>query len=193
VIARANAGQGITLSTTPGGSVSLVANGPGYDQIASFTASGCLTIADGDPTVTTANYLVVAGGGGGGNGSNSRNGGGGAGGYRTSGYGPSPLRGTAAVLTPGVHTITVGAGGSASANGTNSIFSSITSAGGGNGGPATIGGGAGGSGGGGGSGHSCSIPNPSNYGTGGAGNTPPVSPPQGNAGGNGGSPDPSGS
>jgi hypothetical protein len=141
----------------------------------------------------TLNYLVVAGGGGGGNGTFSRNGGGGAGGYRATGYGPSPLRGSAISLsniTPGVtYPITIGAGGSASACGSNSVLgtpSAITSTGGGHGGPATINGEPGGSGGGGGSGHGCSIPNPNLYGTGGTGNTPPVSPPQGNAGGNGG-------
>jgi len=192
VVVRANAGQGVTLSTTPGGSVSYVANGCGFDQIASFTASGCLTIADGDPTVYSADYLVVAGGGGGGNGSNSRNGGGGAGGYRASGYGPSPLQGSAEILGVGCYSITVGAGGAASNCGSDSTFSTITSTGGGSGGPATIYGEPGGSGGGGGSGHGCSIPNPANYGLGGTGNTPPVSPPQGNPGGNGGSPDPAG-
>ena len=40
-------------------------------------------------------YLVVAGGGGGG--AAGQGGGGGAGGYRASGFGPSPLQGTALV------------------------------------------------------------------------------------------------
>ena len=38
-------------------------------------------------------------------------GGGGAGGYRASGFGPSPLRGCALSLPPGKYTVTVGAGG----------------------------------------------------------------------------------
>ena len=67
----------------------------------------------------SVDYMVVAGGGGGG-GSASSGGAGsasgaGAGGYRASGYGPSPLQGSA-LSGPlfdfiGDHTITVGAGG----------------------------------------------------------------------------------
>jgi hypothetical protein len=58
----------------------------------------------------TANidYLVVAGGGGSSAGSG---GGGGAGGYRASGYGPSPLQGSAQELSLGSYAITVGGGG----------------------------------------------------------------------------------
>ena len=48
-------------------------------------------------------YLIVGGGAGGG-----RFGGGGAGGYRASGFGPSPLQGTAQTLGLGSYTITVG-------------------------------------------------------------------------------------
>ncbi len=43
-------------------------------------------------------------------------GGGGAGGYRSSGYGPSPLQGTALVLNGGDYTITVGGGGAGTSN-----------------------------------------------------------------------------
>jgi len=113
-------------------------------------------------------YLVVAGGGGG------AWGGGGAGGYRTSYPGGTKL--TLESVT--VYPITVGAGGAgaqpdyAGRNGTDSIFSTITSAGGGAGKLC-------GTGGSGGSGGGTGAPG----GTGGAGNTPPVSPPQGNPGG----------
>tara|TARA_Y100001937_G_scaffold106870_1_gene149013 strand:+ start:650 stop:2071 length:1422 start_codon:yes stop_codon:yes gene_type:complete len=163
-------------------------------KIHTFTGDGNFIVssAGASPAPSAVDYMVVAGGGGGGSGSNSRNGGGGAGGYRASGFGPSPLQGTAVTITATTFPISVGGGGAAANDGSNSIFSTITSAGGGGGGPATIGGRAGGSGGGGGSGHAEPIPNPSNYGTGAAGNTPPVSPPQGNAGGNASGSDPQG-
>lgn len=103
--------------------------------------------------VTATDYLVVAGGGGGGSGDG---GGGGAGGMRAS---------TAFSVTPGATpTLTVGAGGVGaqgesqtvvSANGSNSVFDSITSTGGGRGGQeGNSNGGNGGSGGGGGAGNS---------------------------------------
>jgi hypothetical protein len=92
----------------------------------------------------TVDYLVVAGGGTGGS---FRGGGGGAGGYRASGYGPSPTQGTALELSFGSYTVTVGGGGSGvqginptdsgapkGNSGTNSSFSTITSCGGGSGG-----------------------------------------------------------
>ena len=59
--------------------------------------------------LTDIDYLVVAGGGGG---TSGRSGGGGAGGYRASGFGPSPLQGSALELGLGSYTVTVGAGGS---------------------------------------------------------------------------------
>ena len=109
-----------------------------------------------------ANYLVAAGGGGGGFG---LAGGGGAGGYRATGFGPSPLRGTAmpfSSISGGTsYTITIGAGGAKGGGcadgsvGENSVFagtSTITSAGGGFGAHAFRCGGNGGSGGGGGAG-----------------------------------------
>ena len=76
-------------------------------------------------------YLVVAGGGGGAGGSAGSGGGGGAGGYRT-----ATDFNTVGLTFP----ITVGAGGPAAtsglrgANGSNSVFSTITSLGGGGGG-----------------------------------------------------------
>ena len=61
----------------------------------------------------TQDYMVV--GGGGGSGGNyfhiQGGGGGGAGGYRASGYGPSPLQGTAITSKYGTFAVTVGGGG----------------------------------------------------------------------------------
>ena len=91
-------------------------------------------------TPLAVEYLVVAGGGGGGGGSNggTAGGGGGGGGLRTA---------TGFVVTGGTPiTVTVGAGGTGSDNGTgqngfNSVFSTITSLGGGGGGGWISGGG----------------------------------------------------
>ena len=80
-------------------------------------------------------YLVIAGGGGGGNNFGS---GGGAGGYRNS-YASETSGGnssteTPITITPGTsYTVTVGAGGAGLANGSDSVFSTITSIGGGRG------------------------------------------------------------
>jgi hypothetical protein len=101
-----------------------------------FRSSGTFRPA----TALTCDYLVVAGGGGGGASdlaTTNWGGGGGAGGYRTTvgtsgggGAAESPLS-----LTAQAYTVTVGAGGSgvasAPSNGTNSVFSTITSTGGG--------------------------------------------------------------
>jgi len=154
-------------------------------KIHTFTGPGTFCVSSagqGTPTApSTVDYLVVAGGGGGGG-----LGGGGAGGYRESSgnsgcYTASPLATpTGITITASPYPITTGGGGAGSPGsgtaGSNSIFSTITSAGGGAGGITTSNGGAGGSGAGGG-GTDCGG------GTGGAGNTPPVSPPQGNSGG----------
>ena len=154
-----------------------------------FTSPGTFTISSVGNACgsNSVEHLVVAGGGGGGRGSGS--GAGGAGGYRQN-Y-PSPVTGGTPISAT-AYPITVGAGG-ASPNcspyaapsvrtGSNSIFSTITSAGGGGGGaegatPLATGGN-GGSGGGGAFGPGT--------GAAGSGNTPPVSPPQGNNGGTGG-------
>tara|TARA_Y100000592_G_scaffold58504_1_gene91594 strand:- start:66 stop:1448 length:1383 start_codon:yes stop_codon:yes gene_type:complete len=138
-------------------------------------------------------YLVVAGGGGGGaaDGGNGGGSGAGAGGFRT--VCSANFSVTSGVAIP----ITVGGGGTAGTAGSayptpvpsytqgtagsNSIFSTITSAGGGHGSFAKCC--SGGNGGDGGSGGGASG-GPSS--TGGSGNTPPVSPPQGNDGGDGG-------
>ena len=158
----------------------------------SFVVSnaGFITPAGGS---TTVDYLVVAGGGGGGGtelGGNNRAGGGGAGGYRESSgtasgsYTVSPLGSGVSALPVTVtsYPITVGGGGAGTfdgrTSGSNSVFSTITSAGGGYGSQcspapnqAAISGGSGGGG--------------AGRGTLSAGNTPPVSPPQGNDGGEG--------
>ena len=133
-------------------------------------------VSEDNPVTPTYNidFLVIAGGGGGGG---RHGGGGGAGGYREL---------TSQLLTPTTtYTVTVGAGGTGgptnvdpncvSTSGSDSVFSTTTSAGGGNGGYAT--GGTGGNGGSGGGGQ--------NGGAGGSGNTPSTSPSQGNNGGSG--------
>ena len=175
-----------------------------------FTGSGTFTV---NSTAAAApdnavQYLVVAGGAGGGGSTPPAGGmgGGGAGGFRVFSSAPgcnSPLVAPAGLtVTATSFPISVGAAGTAGpgtytpphgdqqgGSGGNSIFSSIASAGGGGGGSsgtripnsdpcAAEGNGvAGGSGGGG------SYRNPGKDSIGGAGNTPPVSPPQGNPGG----------
>ena len=118
------AGGGIISSATGGNSTAT----DGNFKAASFTANGTFTpSADG-----YVEYLVIAGGGAGSaDGSTTNgNGGGGAGGYRT---------GMLAVTASTGYSITVGSGGagttsSSQVNGTNSVFSTITSTGGGGGG-----------------------------------------------------------
>ncbi len=165
----------------------------GNFKIHTFTGPGTFEvtkIASAAPN-NLVDYLVVAGGGAGGT---DVGGGGGAGGFRLSNdtcmSAPqtSPLANpTGITASVASFPITVGAGGSTSpadgASGSNSIFSTITSAGGGGakGGSSTGVGIAGGSGGGGKGGPTAPTSFP-----GGAGNTPPVSPPQGNNGGGGG-------
>ena len=151
-------------------------------------------------------YLVVGGGGAGGSDvTYTSGGGGGAGGYRfTNGTsagsycaGPAPLGATAITgLSAATYPISVGAGGATTSTGarnpgSNSIFSTITSAGGGGGGsknhPGPFDNTSGADGGSGGGAHpgardNPGAPVPSLPGFG-SGNTPPVSPPQGNNGG----------
>lgn len=101
-----------------------------------FRSTGTLQVVEpGD-----VEYLVVAGGGGGGGiPTDAAGGGGGAGGMR---FGRSSL-------SAAIHTVTVGSGGSAQSNGSNSSLGSIVSStGGGAGGDSTLGGVNGGSGGG---------------------------------------------
>jgi hypothetical protein len=159
-------------------------------KIHTFTSPGtfCVSQIGNGPTgggggPNAVSYLVVAGGGGGG--TNGSGAGGGAGGFREGRvaapeYTASPLVTTGLTITASPFPITVGAGASGGhmSKGSNSVFSTITSAGGGGGNGSTPGemtpNGSGGSGGG-----------NRNTGSGGSGNTPPVSPPQGSNGGDG--------
>ena len=162
-------------------------------KVHSFTGDGTFSVTAGQGSLAIVDYVVVAGGGGG---ASKDGGGGGAGGYREAKtgnngtYTASPLANPTGVqITPGNFPITVGGGGGTSplcqatsgsnaSPGSNSVFSTITSAGGGGGGNEdNSAGGNGGSGGGGSGGGN----GPAGAGT---GNTPPVSPPQGNPGGN---------
>ncbi len=167
--------------------------------IYSGSAQGWVTINDANVGSSAlagnynVRYLVVAGGGGGGAtcGGNGGGSGAGAGGFRT------VCSANFAVTSGSNIPITVGGGGTAGsvpgtypapspsftqgAQGSSSIFSTITSAGGGYGSFAKCTGG--GNGGNGGSGGGASGGPGS---TGGTGNTPPVSPPQGSDGGDAG-------
>jgi hypothetical protein len=169
----------------------------GNYKIHTFTSDGTFCVS-GTALCAADNkvdYLVIAGGGSGG--PDEQSGGGGAGGYRESHtvpisgcYTASPLASACGALTVSAigYPITIGAGGTANypncaanTSGSNSVFSSITSAGGGKGGRGCSNTGgphaadSGGSGGGGGT--------VSGGQAGGAGNTPPTSPSQGNPGG----------
>ena len=173
----------------------------GNDKIHTFTGPGTFTVSTAALCAADnqVSYLVVGGAGGGGDsetGQGHPGGGGGAGGFREdkspiTPYTASPLEGAGPItVTATSFPITVGAGGAAGTAcfqrggcGNNSVFSTITAALGGGGGAGrnagpNRNGQAGGSGGG-----SASSNQPSF--AGGAGNTPPVSPPQGNAGGPG--------
>jgi len=182
--------EAIFISAT-GGTITTSGN----FKIHSFTGDGCFVVATlgnplAGPAGSNVDYLVVAGGGGG---SGGGGGGGGAGGYRTTFPSPNCNAGSFPISAT-TYPVTVGGGGAGggptgspvSGNGSNSVFSTITSTGGGGGGPspnspATTGA-PGGSGGG--ARSNSGVP-------GGTGNTPPVSPPQGNPGGaTGGFPNP---
>jgi len=202
---------GSNFITATGGTITTCGN----CKVHTFTSPGTFAITGLSPC--SANNLVsymVIGGGGGGGGTNGGDGtgGGGAGGFRelsspSAPYTASPLDGYPSspnriTVTSTSYPITVGAGGTGGpdteirgTNGSDSIFSTITSAGGGAGGPKgnprtgpTGVGSAGGSGGGGGGGSTSPAV------SGGTGNTPPTTPSQGNNGGSGGgaSPDNSG-
>jgi len=202
---------------TEGGSDYIVATGGTITTVCTnykvhtFTGPGTFEVTAGKGPLSVVDYLVIAGGAAGGGGADGA-GGGGAGGYRfTAGTssgcyaaGPAPLANTALAVTKTSYPITVGAGGSPNPatanavanNGSNSIFSSITSTGGGSGGLGDINpacgasapgravnaaGAPGGSGGGGGT----SSPGTPGQGTVGSGNTPAVPKSQGNNGGTG--------
>ena len=112
-----------------------------------YSASTSSWIGFSQSLTYSVEYLVIAGGGG-----SQREAGGGAGGYRSSVSGESSGGGASAesplVVNSGTaYTVTIGAGGVTASNGSNSVFSTITSTGGGVGAQP---GGNGGSGGGGG-------------------------------------------
>ena len=190
--------QGQAFISATGGTITT----DGNFKVHTFTGPGTFCVSS-LATVSANNevsYIVAAGGGSGGaRNPGNNNGGGGGGGFRESKsgvdtYTASPLEGaTPITVTATSFPITVGAGGASVCqtptdlqgnDGSNSVFSTITSAGGGGGGgggnnvPLTNGR-PGGSGGGAGGGIPSGV-------TGGSGNTPPVSPPQGNSGGIGG-------
>ena len=177
-------GQAFVAAT--GGTITTVCTN---FKVHTFTGPGTFQVTNATPG-SSVDYLVLAGGGGGG--SSCAGGGGGAGGYRESRSEPvsgcwaaSPLvTPTSLPVSIQSYPITVGGGGPGGnasptrgpgTDGSNSIFSTITSTGGGGGGGGCTPGRAGGSGGGG--SHNFPTPNP------GPGNNPPVSPPQGNDGG----------
>jgi hypothetical protein len=202
--------------TATGGTITTSGN----FKIHSFTGDGCFVVSQlGNPVGGPSNvdYLVVAGGGGGGAGhpsSGAAGSGSGAGGFRESSgaasgcYTASPLGSGVSALPVSATTypVTVGAGGSAATSstppgptkagdGSNSVFSTITSTGGGYGGsrswgnPGTGGSGTntdgrsdGGPGGSGGGGNIFCAPSLTSA-PAGTGNTPPVSPSQGTNGG----------
>ena len=175
--------EDIKFITATGGTVSTSGN----FKIHIFTGPGTFCVSCGGNSAGNdkVSYTVVAGGGAGGG---IMGGGAGAGGFReskasTDCYSASPLNATSGptynlTVPAQAYPISVGAGGTITAPGggfpspggspgSDSVFSTITSAGGGGGNAA------GGSGGG-----------KNRYvGCGAAGNTPPVSPPQGNPGG----------
>ena len=187
--------------TATGGTITT----SGDYKIHTFTGDGTFAVSNAGNSAgsNTVSYLVVAGGGGGGVS------GGGAGGFREAAVpsdpyypGRSPLASTSGLpVSVQSYSITIGGGGAgiaprstsiptgSSVGGNGSVFSSITSTGGGGGANDNPGGGgqpggsngpAGGHGGSGGSGGGMSNTTPNAQG---AGNTPPVSPPQGNPGG----------
>jgi len=201
-------GASFIVATVSGACNTLTTSG--NCKIATFTGPGTFTVCSIGSTAADnlVSYAVVAGGGGGGGGNqvsgDYEGGGGGAGGFReykspVTPYTASPLDGnpggTSITVTATPYPITVGGGGpfagsplctTPGVQGSDSVFSTITSTGGGGGGSrntpsgAPNGGQPGGSGGGGGQADS-----PCHQLFFGAGNTPSVSPAQGFPGGKG--------
>jgi len=192
LVNEATTAYGQQFVAATGGTITTCGN----FKVHTFTGPGTFTVtcAGNAAGSSTVDYLVVAGGGGG---AGDVGAGGGAGGFRLSnsvGCIPAPTMSplanpTGLPVSVTGYPITVGAGAAISPalkgnNGSNSIFSTITSTGGGGGARRGSGccAGTGGSGGGG-AGESIDAPQAQKNGA--AGNTPPVSPPQGNAGGDG--------
>ena len=178
----------------------------GNFKIHTFTGDGCFVVSNAGCSSgsNTVDYLVVAGGGSGSaKGPGDAGGGGGAGGFRYSNStfpvacapGAPLASSTGLPVSATTFPVSVGGGGAGhpnpggpcapngnGSNGSNSVFSTITSTGGGKGGyHGTRDCGEGAPGGSGGGAMSGTGPGPT-IATG-AGNTPPVSPPQGNPGG----------
>jgi len=167
----------------------------GNCRIHTFTGPGTFTVCSIAECSSNnqVSYMVVAGGGGGASTTGNGQGAGGAGGFREdkspiTPYTASPLEGAGAInVTATSFPITVGSGGAgglAPGNnpgtaGSNSVFSTVTSAGGGTGANNATGGNGGSGGGGGGN---VGPPGPQGGGT---GNSPPTTPAQGNNGGSG--------
>ena len=141
-----------TATSSPGGftgtgsspiTISGLTNGTSYTfTVTATNANGTSAASSASSSVTpdspplSVDYLVIAGGGGAGG--NQYGGGGGAGGYRTTigTQGGNGTLGSALNLSTSTnYTVTVGAGGTAignnPTNGSNSVFSTITSLGGG--------------------------------------------------------------
>ena len=192
------AGQVPAFIAATGGTVTTVCTN---FKVHTFTSPGtfCVSNAGNSSGSNTISYMVVAAGGGGGganrpNGNYASGAGGGAGGFREGKstfctFTASPLATTGLPVTATGFPITIGAGGAnapasgetPASSGSNTIFSTITSAGGGGASShnSSTSGRPGGSGGGG------SYSTVSAGTVGGCGNTPAVSPPQGRNGGNG--------
>jgi hypothetical protein len=183
--------SGATFIVATGGNATLT-NGDFKTHVFTSPGTFCVSGISNVATDNAADYVVIGGGGGAGT---AQGGGGGAGGFRLSNDlcmpapTTSPLANpTALTLTASPFPITVGGGGAAGAlpngdgtNGSVSTFSTVCSAGGGKGkGSGTGTGFSGGSG----SGAKGGPTSTSGF-CGGAGNTPPVSPPQGQPGGKG--------
>jgi hypothetical protein len=190
---------GRTFIAATGGTITECGN----FKIHTFTGPGtfCVSAISSITAENTVGYTVVAGAGGGGySGDGHQGGGGGAGGFREGrnasidNFTASPLVANAptnaVTLTAQGYPITVGGGGTGSSAqptkggcGNNSVFSTITSALGAGAGTGSNSSSvrAGGDGGSGAGSAGSGLP----VSPGGAGNTPPVSPPQGNPGGAG--------
>ena len=186
---------GVSFLSATGGTITE----DGNFKVHTFTGPGTFAVqgTSSSAPLNKVDYLILAGGGGGGKSGAS---GAGAGGYRetngtsTGCYSISPIGASLTALTVAACTsypVVVGAGGTgmpapggacSSTNGGTSTFNSQSSAGGGKGKNGNAAGIAGGSGGGGAGGVPPGTGNPH---PGGAGNTPPTSPPQGNTGGAG--------
>jgi len=135
---------GVTPTKAPKATGGDIIMTDGTYWIHTFLSSGTFKPA----TALTCDYLVVAGGGGG---ASNFGGGGGSGGFRstvTATGGGGSLESALSLASGTAYTVTIGAGGPTATQGSNSVFSTITSTGGGLGATLAGNGGSGGSGGG---------------------------------------------